>query len=105
METRLGRRYDTFFGFEVGISLNYHCVRFKFDICLNHSYHFYHLQGSLAILRLLLSQAKQVRETPPEERMNSVYLQDINLERNKGHIRDNDMVDIQAVRQKRLCLF
>ena len=70
-------------------------MRFKFDLYLNH---FYHLQGSLAILRLLLSQAKQVRETPPEERMNAVYLQDINLERNKGHIRDNDIVDIQAVR-------
>lgn len=96
MGTRLARRYDPVFRFDVEChSLNYYCMRFKFDLYLNH---FYHLQGSLAILRLLLSQAKQVRETPPEERMNAVYLQDINLERNKGHIRDNDIVDIQAVR-------
>ena len=75
-------------------SCNHCTMTFESDL---YFFHLNYLQGSLAILRLLLSQAKQVREIPPEERANAVYLQDISLEKNKSHIRDNDMVDIQAV--------
>ena len=59
---------------------------------------FYVFKAAVCIVLLLIQQAKQVRETPPEERSNAVYVQDISLEKNKAYVAEHILSDIFTVR-------
>lgn len=57
----------------------------------------------MCIVRLLLQQTKHVRETPPEERANAVYVQDISLEKNKAYVAEHILSDIFTVSTRKVC--
>lgn len=55
-------------------------------------------QSAICLIRLLILQAKHVRDNPPLERLDAVYIQEVILEKNKLSIEDRVMNDIVTVR-------
>jgi hypothetical protein len=54
-------------------------------------------QSAICLIRLLILQAKQVREIIPNGRMDAIYISEVMIEKNKAFINDRILEDIGTV--------
>lgn len=57
----------------------------------------HNVQSAVCLIRLLIMQAKHVRQTDPKERFEAVYLSEVLLLNNKANIEQKVVDDIIAV--------
>jgi hypothetical protein len=54
-------------------------------------------QSAICLIRLLILQAKQVREITPNARMDAIYIAEVIIEKNKAIVNDRILEDIRTV--------